>query len=123
MKRIKHKSNREKPMLIAVCTPLMYCAHKLMKQARETVFCDSSSTLDQFNTSLFILSTSHPSGGIPLAAFIASDQEEETIIQGLQMIKKSASKKAFYDHGVDLGPIVIMTDDYCRKEGYSFCLS
>ena len=32
----------------------------------EIMFCDCTSFLDRFNTSLFILSTCHPAGGIPL---------------------------------------------------------
>ena len=35
-KRKKHKHNREKPMIIAVCTPLMYRAHKLINSFMHT---------------------------------------------------------------------------------------
>lgn len=97
-------------MIIAICTPLMSRVHKYIKQAGEMVFCDSTSTLDRFNTSLFILSTSHPSGGMPLAAMITSDEQEETISQGLNM-KKVLPKEAFSSRGVKVGPEVAMTDD------------
>ncbi len=75
------------------------------------IFCDSTSTLDRFNTSLFILSTSHPSGGMPLAAMITPDEQEETIWQGLNMLKQVLPKEAFGVRGVNQGPMVAMTDD------------
>ena len=110
-KRKRHHHNREKPMIIAICTPLMGRVHKHIQQAGEMVFCDSTSTLDRFNTSLFILSTSHPSGGMPLAVMITSDEKEETILQGLNMLKKVLPKEAFCGRGVKQGPTVTMTDD------------
>lgn len=50
-KHKRHHQNREKPMVIAICTPLMSRVHKHIKQAGEMAFCDSTSTLDRFNTS------------------------------------------------------------------------
>ncbi len=52
------------------------------------LFCDSTSTLDHFNTSLFVLSTSHACGGLPLGAIITSDEQEETITQGLELLQQ-----------------------------------
>ena len=75
------QTERETPMVVAVCTPLMNKVHQFTQQAGEMIFCDSTSTLDRFNTSLFVLSTSHPCGGLPLGAFIVSDEQEETIVQ------------------------------------------
>ena len=98
-------------MIIAICTPLMSRVHKCIKQAEEVVFCDSTSTLDRFNTSLFILSTSHPTGGMPLAVMITSDEQEETLLHGLSMLKGVLPKEAFHGRGVQQGPMVVMTDD------------
>ena len=75
------------------------------------VFCDSTSSLDCYNTSLFILSTSYPAGGLPLAAMITSDEQESTIQQGLEMIKRVVPSEAFYGCGPDRGPAIVMTDD------------
>ena len=50
----KYFKQREQPMIIAVCTPLMSNVHEHIQQAGEMVFCDSTSSLDRFNTSLFI---------------------------------------------------------------------
>jgi len=113
-KKVK-KIQREQPMIIAICTPLMSRVHQHIRQASEMVFCDSTSSLDRFNTSLFILSTSHPTGGLPLAAMITSDEQESTINQGLEMIKDVIPENAFYGSGPDRGPAVIMTDD-CSAE-------
>ena len=81
------------------------------------IFCDSTSTLDRFNTSLFVISTSHPcgAGGLPLGAFIVSDEQEETIVQGLKLLQRALPEEAFYKRGVKRGPSMVMTDD-CSAE-------
>ena len=85
--------------------------HEHIQQAGEMIFCDSTSTLDRFNTSLFILSTSHPGGGLPLAVMITSDEQEETLAQGLHQLTEVLPQKAFYGRGADKGPLIAMTDD------------
>ena len=79
-KKKRRKKERERPMIITVYTPLMSRVHEHIQQAGEMIFCDSTSTLDRFNTSLFIISTSHPAGGLPLAVIITSDEQEETLV-------------------------------------------
>ena len=91
--------------------PFDVSSSQYIKQAEEVVFCDSTSTLDRFNTSLFILSTSHPTGGMPLAVMITSDEQEETLLHGLSMLKGVLPKEAFHGCGVQQGPMVVMTDD------------
>ena len=53
----KKREPSEKPLVLAICTPLMARTHRNVIQAGEIVFCDSSSSMDRFNTSVFILST------------------------------------------------------------------
>ena len=56
----KKKTKREltnKPLILAICTPLMAQAHEHVCQAGELLFCDSTSSMDRFNTSVFVLST------------------------------------------------------------------
>jgi len=67
--------------------------HQFTQQAGEIIFCDSTSTLDHFYTSLFVLLTSHPCGGLPLGAFIVLDEQEETIVQGLKLLQRAYLKK------------------------------
>ena len=98
-------------MVVAICTPLMCRIHQYIQQSSEMVFCDSTSTLDRFNSSLFVLSTSHCAGGLPLAVMITSDEQEETIQQGLKMVKQVLPAEAFYSIGAKRGSAIIMTDD------------
>ena len=72
------------------------------------IFCDSTSTLDRFNSSLFVLSTSHCAGGLPLAVMITSDEQEETIQQDLEMVKQVLPAETFYGVGVKRGPAIIV---------------
>ena len=98
-------------MIIAVCTSLMSRVHEHLQQAGEMIFYDSTSSLDRLNTSLFILSTSHLTGGMPLAVMIASDEQEETLVDGFHLLKKVLPPGAFYSRGVQQGPLLAMTDD------------
>ena len=59
----------------------------------------------------FILSTSHPAGGLPLGVMITSDKQEETIVQGLSQLLNVFPQGAFYGRGADKGPLIAMTDD------------
>ena len=97
-------------MILAVCTPLMRRVHENIQQAGEMTFCDATSSLDRFNTSLFILSTSHPASGLPLGVIITSDEQEETISQRLELLKEVLPKHSFYGRGVERGPGITMTD-------------
>ena len=81
------KRERHEPLILAICTPLMARAHATIPQAAEIMFCDCTSSLDRFNTSLFILSTCHPAGGIPLGILMTSDEKEETIQAALQCLE------------------------------------
>ena len=110
------KSKRKKithtaPFVSAICTPLMARVHENVIQSAELVFCDATSSLDRNNVSLFILSTSHPAGGLPLGVVLASDEREETITKGLQMLTEILPSQAFYHNGKERGPLLIMTDD------------
>ena len=92
-------------------------AHATIPQAAEIMFCDCTSSLDRFNTSLFILSTCHPAGGIPLGILMTSDEKEETIQAALQMLEDVLPQNAFYGNGVQKGPAVVMTDDSMTEKG------
>lgn len=73
------KRERHEPLILALCTPLMARVHTTVPQSAEIMFCDSTSSLDRFNMSLFILSTCHPVGRIPLGILMTSDEKEQTI--------------------------------------------
>ena len=67
--------------------------------------------MDRFNTSLFMLSTTHACSGIPLAVVMVSDESEPTVIQAIKMVKKVLPSDAFYGNGASTGPQIIMIDD------------
>ncbi len=107
----KKKVLRSQPMIIAICTPLMCRVHRNIQQAGEMLFCDATSSLDRFNTSMFILSTSNAAGGLPLGVLITSDEQQDTICQGLQLLKDVFPDDCFYGRGFSKGPPIFMTDD------------
>ena len=86
-------------------------AHRHVLQAGEILFCDSTSSMDRFNTSLFILSTLHACSGIPLAAVMVSDETELTVTNAMQIVTQVIPSDAFYGKGAVNGPTAIMIDD------------
>ncbi len=85
--------------------------HETVCQAGEMTFCDCTSSLDRFNTALSVLSTAHCASGMPLGVILSSDEREETLAKGLDMLKSILPEKAFFGRGSSTGPMVIMTDD------------
>ena len=70
----KTEVGSDQPLLLAICTPLMARVHEHVNQAGEIMFVDSSSSLDDFNNPVFILSTSSAAGGLPLGVVITSGE-------------------------------------------------
>ena len=99
------------PMIITVCTPMMARAHQYLPQAAEIMYCDSTSSLDHFNTSVFLLSTNHAGGSIPLGIALMSDEKESMICLALSDLQKAWPQNAFYNNGINIGPKLILTDD------------
>ena len=83
----------------------------------ELLFYDSTSSMDRFNTSVFVLSTHSVASGIPLVVLLTSDEREETIQTGLQMLKSVFPGGAFYGKGSEAGPSVVMIDDNSSERG------
>jgi len=100
---------KETPMSVLICTPLMARVHGHIPQAGEMMYVDSSSSMDRYNLSVFLLSTSHSGGGLPLGAMIVSDESASTVKDGLSQMLTILPKNAFYN-AAD-GPSIIMTDD------------
>ena len=117
--KLKKKKSKIQPMVLAICTPLMVRAHQNLQQAGEMVFCDSTSSLDRFNTSVFILSTATPTSGIPLGVILTSDEQQLTIRRGLQVLGNviPPPQDAFNRRGIELGPSIVMTDDSSSERG------
>lgn len=109
--KVKKYQQKHRPMVMAICTPLMARAHENILQAEEMVFIDATSSLDRYNSSVFIVSTSTPTSGIPLGVIISSDETESTIHRGLELMAEVLPDNAFHGRGVAKGPCVVMTDD------------
>ena len=110
------------PMIVTVCTPMMARAHQYLPQAAEVIYCDSTSSLDRFNTSVFLLSTNHAGGSIPLGIALTSDEKESTLHSALSDLKKVWPQNAFYNTGTETGLKVILTDDSIAEQMlYSQC--
>ena len=101
---VSRTRKRSQPMIIAICTQLMSRVHQNIQQSCEMVFCDATSSLDRFNSSLFILSNSTYVGALPFGV-IMTDEEQDTIRDGLKLLNDDHS---FYGHGK---PAIVMTDD------------
>lgn len=59
-------SSTEKPLVLAIVTPLMARTHMHIPQAKDITFVDSTASLDRFSSPTFIMSTASSAGGIPL---------------------------------------------------------
>ena len=55
--------------------------------------------------------------GIPLGVILTSDEREETILTGLQMLKSILPNHVFYGKGPQAGPDVVMIDDSSTERG------
>ena len=65
----QHESDNEgdeQSLILAICTPLMSRVHQHIYQSKELVFVDASSSFEDFNNALFVMSTSSAAGGLPL---------------------------------------------------------
>ena len=107
----KTNSTGSTPMILAICTPIMRRAHQHVQQSRDIVFIDATSSFDRQNTSIFLLSTVTPGGAIPLGVIVTSDEQEETIIEGLRSLASILPDNAFFGEGPQVGPSLVMIDD------------
>ncbi|KAI8485675.1 hypothetical protein Bbelb_365090 [Branchiostoma belcheri] len=103
------------PLIIALVTPLMKRVHQEVQQSGELVFIDATSNTEEHNLKVFMLCTHHVAGALPLGMLITSDEKESTLCQGFQTLKSILPSHAFYGHGPDVGPDVILTDN-CDEE-------
>ena len=108
--------NEEKPLILAIVTPLMSRVHSL-PQASEMAFLNASSSLDRYNNRVFFLCTHHPTGSLPLAVWISSDGSSDTNNKSMAMLKSVLPNHAFGGKGPNGGPRLFMTDDDAAEKG------
>lgn len=103
------------PLILAICTPLMSRVHQLVQQSGELVFIDSSSSFEDYNNPIFVISTSSAAGGLPLGVVVTSGESASTITSGMTHLKKLFPTGSFYGKGC---PENIITDDsLAEREG------
>ena len=115
--KIKDTADKEveQPLILAICTPLMSRVHKHIHQSKELVFVDASSSFEDFNNPLFVMSTSSAAGGLPLGIVITSAESADVIHKGMTTLKEFFPESAFYGNSY---PENIMIDDSsAEREG------
>ena len=107
--------SQEEPLVLAICTPLMSRVHEYIVQSKELVFIDASSSFEDFNNPLFVISTSSAAGGLPLGVVVTSAESASVIHKGMTMLQELFPTSAFYGAG---SPANIMIDDSsAEREG------
>ena len=94
-------------MILAIC--------KHIQQAKELAFIDSSS-FEDFNNPMFVLSTSSSAGGLPLEIVITSGESAYIIHKAMNVLSTLFPEEAFYGQGT---PANVITDD-SAAEGMGF---
>jgi len=112
----ENSGNSEKPLIVAICTPLMSRVHHLT-QAGEMAFLDASGSLDRFNNPVYFMCTHHPAGALPLGVWITSGQSQHVTKQCLEKLQSVLPQHAFGTRGPKMGPQIFMTDDDQGQRG------
>ena len=103
------------PFILAIVTPLMARAHQMLRQSGELVYCDSTASLNNLNTAVFILSSSTSAGAVPLGAVMTSSEDADTLTAAFMALRDILPDQAFFARGQRLGPLTFLTDD-CSSE-------
>ena len=104
-------SEEGKPLILVICSLIMYCAHKYFQQSSELVFMDATSSLDRFSCPMYILSTGSASGVVLLGVFVVFNETASTITDGLNLLKSIMPSDAFFGKGGNTGPTLFLTDE------------
>ena len=62
--------------------------HEHICQSKELVFVDVSSSFEDFNNTLFVISTSSAAGGLPLGIIVTSAESADVIHKGMNTLKE-----------------------------------
>ena len=116
IQRYENATCTEKPLILAVVTPLMARVHAL-PQAGEMVFLDASASIDRHNNPVYFLCTHHPAGALPLCVWVTSDNSQRTVESCLKKAKDLFPDGAFGGRGAQKGPKICLTDDDSAQRG------
>ena len=105
----------DQPLILAICTPLMSRVHHYILQSKELVFIDASSSFEDFNNPLFVMSTSSAAGGLPLGIVVVSAESADVIHKGMTALKGLFPNAAFYGSGCPAN--IIIDDSLAEQDG------
>jgi len=72
---------------ILLITPIMKRTHAI-QEAKEMIFCDTSSSCDSDSSSVTVISLASKAGAIPMAALLHSDLTEESYSTAFGLLKQ-----------------------------------
>ena len=78
-KLLKFDEKLCQPFILVVITPLMKRVHQMIANAKDLVFIDSSSNVEEFNLRVFIIVIHSVCGALPLGIIITSDEQLDTL--------------------------------------------
>ena len=73
--------------------------HQYIHQSKELVFIDASSSFEDFNNQLFVMSTSSKVGGLPLGIVVTSAESADVIHKRMTTLKQLFPESVFYGSG------------------------
>ena len=76
---------------------------------------DSSSSFDDFNNPMFVVSTSSAAGGLPLGVVVTSGESSSIVYQAMCALKRLFPERSFYGEGSPEN--VITGDSSAEREG------
>ena len=113
--KTKCDTDVEQPLILAICTPLMSRVHQHIYQSKELVFVDASSSFEDYNNPLFVMSTSSAAGGLPLGIVITSAESTDVIHNGMKALQELLPESPFYGNGFPAN--IIIDDSSAEREG------
>ena len=102
------EDHKDQPLILAICTPLMARVHEHVMQSSELIFVDASSSFDDFNNPMFVLSTLSAAGGLPLGIVLTSGETANIIHEAMSTLSELLPEQSFFGKG---SPSNIITDD------------
>ncbi|XP_033641438.1 uncharacterized protein LOC117301526 [Asterias rubens] len=101
---------KDDQLVMAIITPLMKRAHKMVKYSGEMVFMDASGIISGQNSHVFLMMTPSFAGGLPLGAYITTNDSKAHLEAAIRLGQEIVGDTAFYGRG-SIGPEVFFTDD------------
>ena len=72
---------------------------------------NASASFESLNTLVTLFYTSCVVEALLIALFVTSDKFEVTLEKAINLLKTILPSHAFFGHGLQIGPMVFMTDD------------